>query len=132
MTTEPSEVQETSEAKPFDVSKYQIDNAIEDRTLVIEETKEEFNVKVRPLSWARRNQIMSKSITWETGGQTSFDGDAFVRSCLRDMLVEAPWGRTTESFLLSIDARLGAALETLVPNVGDDSEGSADEIKKDV
>ena len=73
MTTEPSEVQETSEAKPFDVSKYQIDNAIEDRTLVIEETKEEFNVKVRPLSWARRNQIMSKSITWETGGQTSFD-----------------------------------------------------------
>tara|TARA_Y100000310_G_C20193674_1_gene583648 strand:- start:211 stop:591 length:381 start_codon:yes stop_codon:yes gene_type:complete len=123
---------EISEEKTFDVSKYQIDNSIEERTLTVAETKEEFNVKIRPLSWARRNQIMSKCITWQTSGETSFDGDAFVRSCLRDMIVEAPWGRTTESFLLSIDARLGAALETLVPNVGESSEDSADEIKKDV
>ena len=123
---------EASTAQPFDVSKYQVNaNSIEEQTLVIEETKEEFNIKVKPLTWARRNQIMSKSITWGNAGQTSFDGDAFVRSCLRDMIVEAPWGRTTESFLLSIDARLGAALETLVPNVGDTSEESADEIKKD-
>ena len=123
---------ETSEVKTFDVSKYQIDNSIEEKTLTVEETKEEFKVKIRPLSWARRNQIMSKCITWQTSGETSFDGDAFVRSCLRDMIVEAPWGRTTESFLLSIDARLGAALETLVPNVGESAEDSADEIKKDV
>ena len=123
---------ETSEAKTFDFSKYQIDNAIEERTLVIAETKEEFNIKIRPLSWSKRNQLMSKCIAWDSKGQTSFDGDAFVRACLRDMIVEAPWGRTTESFLLSIDARLGTALETLVPNVGDSSEASADEIKKDV
>ena len=125
---------ETSQAQPFDVSKYQVNaQSIEDRTLEIEETKEEFNIKIKPLTWARRNQIMSKSISWGSTGQTSFDGDAFVRACLRDMIVEAPWGRTTESFLLSIDARLGAALETLVPNVGDTSEEeSADEIKKDV
>ena len=123
---------ETSEAKTFDFSKYQIDNAIEERTLVIAETKEEFNIKIRPLSWSKRNQLMSKCIAWDAKGQTSFDGDAFVRACLRDMIVEAPWGRTTESFLLSIDARLGTALETLVPNVGDTSEASADEIKKDV
>ena len=31
------------------------------------------------------------------------------------MLVDAPWGRTTEAFLLTIDERLGAALEGLVP-----------------
>jgi len=124
---------ETSEAKTFDVSKYQIDaHSIEDRTLKVEETDEEFNLKIKPLTWARRNQIMSKAITWGASGQTSFDGDVFVRACLRDMIVEAPWGRTTESFLLSIDARLGAALETLVPNVGDGSEADTDEIKKDV
>ena len=124
---------ETSAAQPFDVSKYQVNaNSIEDQTLVIEETKEKINIKVKPLTWARRNQIMSKSITWGTTGQSSFDGDAFVRACLRDMIVEAPWGRTTESFLLSIDTRLGAALETLVPNVGDGSEESSDEIKKGV
>jgi hypothetical protein len=123
---------ETSEAKTFDVSKYQVNaNSLEDRTLKIEETEEEFKIKIKPLTWARRNQIMSKAITWGAAGQTSFDGDVFVRACLRDMIVEAPWGRTTESFLLSIDARLGAALETLVPNVGEGSEDSTDEIKKD-
>ena len=122
---------EISEEKTFDVSKYQIDNSIEERTLTVAETKEEFNVKIRPLSWARRNQIMSKCITWQTSGETSFDGDAFVRSCLRDMIVEAPWGRTTESFLLSIDARLGAALEALVPKAFDENaQQEVDKIKK--
>ena len=122
---------ETSKEKTFDFSKYQIDNAIEEKTLTVEETKEEFKVKIRPLSWSRRNQIMSKCITWTQNGQTGFDGDAFVRGCLREMIVEAPWGRTTETFLISIDARLGGALEKLVPNVND-SEGSSDETKKDV
>ena len=123
---------ETSKAKTFDISKYQVNNAIESKTLIIDETKEEFEIKIKPLSWARRNQIMSKCITWTQNGQTSFDGDAFVRSCLRDIIIEAPWGRTTESFLLSIDARLGAALEKLVPNMDGSAEDSADEIKKDV
>lgn len=123
---------ETREEQTFDVSKYQIAaDSIEDRTLTIDETGEVFNIKVKPLTWARRNQIMSKAITWGASGQTAFDGDVFVRACLRDMIVQAPWGRTTESFLLSIDARLGAALETLVPNVGEGAEDSTDEIKKD-
>ena len=74
---------------------------------------------------------MSKCITWTQNGQTGFDGDAFVRGCLREIIVEAPWGRTTETFLISIDARLGAALEKLVPNMND-SEGSSEETKKDV
>ena len=122
---------ETSKEKTFDFSKYQIDNAIEEKTLTVEETKEEFKVKIRPLSWSRRNQIMSKCITWPQNGQTGFDGDAFVRGCLREIIVEAPWGRTTETFLISIDARLGAALEKLVPNMND-SEGSSEETKIDV
>ena len=46
------------------------------------------------------------------------------------MIVEAPWGRTTETFLLSIDSRLGAALEQLVPNLVGTAENT-DEIKKD-
>ena len=122
---------ETSKEKTFDFSKYQIDNAIEEKTLTVEETKEEFKVKIRPLSWSRRNQIKSKCFKWTQNGQTGFDGDAFVRGCLREIIVEAPWGRTTETFLISIDARLGAALEKLVPNMND-SEGSSEETKKDV
>jgi len=48
------------------------------------------------------------------------------------MIVEAPWGRTTEAFLLSIDERLGSALEKLVPTAFSSEEGAnPDEIKKE-
>jgi predicted P-loop ATPase/GTPase len=74
---------------------------------------------------------MSESVGFSSGGeQTSFDGDKFMRACLREMIVEAPWGRTTETFLLSIDSRLGTALEQLVPNMTG-AEENPDEIKKD-
>ena len=38
----------------------------------------------------------------------------YIKECLKQMIVEAPWGATTESFLLSIDERLGKVLESLV------------------
>ena len=110
--------------KPFDFKNYQITTTPETQTLTIEDTKETFEVQVKKLSWARRNQILSKAVKWGTDGQTSFDGDAYVRMCLREMIVDAPWGKTTESFLLSIDERLGGALEEVVPKAfgGDDTE----------
>ena len=101
--------------KAFDFKDYQISTQATKQTVTIEDTGDEFEVGVKPLSWARRNQILSKSVKWTTEGQTSFDGDAYVRLCLREMIVDAPWGRTTETILLSIDERLGQALENVVP-----------------
>ena len=101
--------------KAFDFKDYQISTQATKQTVTIEDTGDEFEVGVKPLSWARRNQILSKSVKWTAEGQTSFDGDAYVRLCLREMIVDAPWGRTTETFLLSIDERLGQALEAIVP-----------------
>ena len=49
---------------------------------------------------------------------------------MKEMIVEAPWGNTTESFLLQIDNRLGAALEALVPQAFDDVADAADAVKK--
>ena len=127
----------TSKAKAsFDLSKYTIGNDPKKVTVKIEETGDELEVTVKPLSWAKRNQILSKSLTWDSTGNTSFDGDTYVRSCLKEMIVGAPWGRTTETILISIDARLGTALETLVPQAfsGEDSDGSLspDRIKKEL
>jgi len=123
---------ETSEAKTYDISKYQISTNIEEKTIKIDATGDEFIIKIKPVSWSRRNKIMSESVEFSSGGdQTAFDGDKFMRACLREMIVEAPWGRTTESFLLSIDSRLGSALEKLVPNMTGD-EGNPEEIKKGV
>ena len=46
------------------------------------------------------------------------------------MIVEAPWGRTTEAFLISIDERLGTALENLVPTAFAGDGQAAQNIKK--
>ena len=84
------------------------------------------------MSWAKRNQIISNSLTFGADGGTGFDGDGYVRSCLKEMLVDAPWGRTTESFLLTIDERLGTALETLVPKAfATDDSVDIDTVKKE-
>jgi len=125
----------TVKTSGFNLSKYTIGTDPKKINVKIEETGDEFEVTVKPLSWAKRNQILSKSLTWDGAGNTSFDGDSYVRSCLREMLVEAPWGRTTETFLISIDARLGAALEALVPQAfsGEDSDTlTPDQIKKEL
>lgn len=119
---------ETSEAKPFDVSKYQITSELEEHKLTIEATGETFTVKTRPMSWSRKTKLMTDCVKFNET-DTAFDADAFMRASLRELIVEAPWGRTTEAFLLSIDSRLGATLETLVPLLTG-AGGNPDEIKK--
>ena len=101
--------------KEFNFSNYQIAAVPETKVVVIEETGDEFDIKIKNLSWSRRNQILSRALKWGEGGQTSFDGDAYVRACLKEMIIEAPWGTTSEAFLMSIDERLGNALESVVP-----------------
>ena len=122
---------EQSKAKNFDVSKYQISPTTQKRKVVIEETGDEFDVSIKPLSWAKRNQIVSNCLQIGTNGSQSFNGDLYIKECLKEMIVEAPWGRTSEVFLSSIDSRLGAALEDLVPSATKSSNAAEDnEIKK--
>ena len=122
-----------SEPTQFNFKKYTLSLEPEKRTLTIGDTGETFEVTIRPMSWSKRNQIISNSLKFGADGATGFDGDAYVRNCLKEVLVEAPWGRTTEAFLLTIDDRLGTALETLVPKAfgGDDPDGvDTDTVKK--
>ena len=103
------------QGKTFDVSKYQITPETVVQTVTIPETGDEFELTVKQLAWTRRNQLVSKCLEWGKNGESSFNGDLYIRECLKEMIVEAPWGRTTEAFLISIDERLGTALENLVP-----------------
>tara|TARA_R100001082_G_scaffold104629_1_gene76105 strand:- start:5746 stop:6120 length:375 start_codon:yes stop_codon:yes gene_type:complete len=99
----------------FDLSKYQIAPNTQVVSLKIDGTEDGFDVTIKQLSWSKRNQLVSSCLKWSDSGDTSFDGDKYIRECLKEMIVEAPWGKTTEAFLVSIDERLGTALETLVP-----------------
>ena len=115
----------------FDIEKYRVGNSTKVETVVIEETGDSFEVTVKPLSWAKRNELISKHLAWDSNGNTSFQASEYVRACLREMLVEAPWGKTTETFLISIDTRLGAALEALVPQAFESQGVDIDSTKKE-
>ena len=115
----------------FDIEKYRVGNSTKVETVVIEETGDSFEVTVKPLSCAKRNELISKHMAWDSNGNTSFQASEYVRACLREMLVEAPWGKTTETFLISIDTRLGAALEALVPQAFESQGVDIDSTKKE-
>ena len=82
----------------FDVDKYRVGSSNKVETVTIEETGDTFEVTVKPLSWAKRNQLISEHMSWDSNGNTSFQASEYVRACLREMIIEAPWGKTTEAF----------------------------------
>ena len=101
----------------FDLSKYQVSTTAKKQSITIAETGDTLEVSIKQLTWSRRNQLMSECLKWTVDGNSSgFDAEKYVRECLKEMIVDAPWGKTTEVFLVSIDARLGSALEALVPS----------------
>jgi len=121
----------TSEVKPaFDYQKYVVSTDLITKTVKVEETGEEFEVKIKNLSWSKKNQIVSKYVKWSSEGVSSFDTEGYMREVLKEILVQAPWGNTTETFLISIDSRLGAALEKVVPAAFEDSKIPEDKKKE--
>ena len=116
----------------FDVDKYRVGSSNKVETVTIEETGDTFEVTVKPLSWAKRNQLISEHKSWDSNGNTSFQASEYVRACLREMIIEAPWGKTTELFLMSIDDRLGTVLESIVPQAfGTEEIGDIENLKEE-
>jgi hypothetical protein len=103
---------------------------VETRILTIPETGDEFEIQLKPMSWSKRNKLVSKCLSWDDSGTVEFDGDIYVRGCLKEMIVNAPWGATTEAFLLGIDTRLGAVLEGIVPKAFEDTLAQVETVKK--
>ena len=121
----------TSEVKPaFDYQKYIVNTELEVKTVKVEGTEEEFEVKIRNLSWSKKNQLVSKHVKWTSEGISNFDTEGYMRDVLKEIVVEAPWGKTTETFLISIDSRLGSALEKLVPTAFEEATIPEDKKKE--
>ena len=125
---EGAEAQPVTKTRGFDYNNYKVDNSPVVHILEIDD--EEFEVTVKPLTWSKKNQFMSKCLKWDNDGNTIFDGDLYVREVLREIIVQAPWGKTTELFLISIDERLGSVLETLVQAPYGGAIGDVDNLKE--
>ena len=123
--------EKTSKEKPeFDINQYMVTNAVEKRTIDIDDTS--FEVKIKPLSWSRKHQLVAQAMKFgANNGGMSFDADSYVKESLKAIIVDAPWGKTTDTFLISINEKLGRALETLVPRAFEDTDEADDELKKE-
>lgn len=124
MTTENSPAQ-----KSFDVSKYKINST--DRELIdVEVGDDKFQVELKPLTWFKKNQLVTECMTFSNAGETKFDGSKYVKEVLKEIITDAPWGKTTDAFLMSINSELGQALEAIVPKAFTNEELDIDSVKK--
>lgn len=124
MTTEPS-----GAAVNFNIDKYKIKGENQNFTIKIKD--DQFDVTVKPMTWKSKNDLVAKCMTFEPTGASSFDSGKYVKEVLKYIIVDAPWGNTTDEFLDSINSELGAALEQLVPSAMDTNLSDVDVIKKD-
>jgi hypothetical protein len=76
---------------------------------------EDLCIKIRPLSWSKKNQILSRCFSYSQSGEVAFNFDRYLKEMLCEMIVEAPWGETNHIFLTRIKPEFGAILEKLVP-----------------
>ena len=128
MTTEKS--QEQPAQKSFDVSKYTISST--DRDVVdVKVGEDTFKVEIKPLTWLRKNQLITQSMTFSANGETKFEASKYIKEVLKEIITDAPWGKTTDAFLLSINADLGKALEAIVPKAFLTDELDIESVKKE-
>jgi len=82
----------------------------------------EISIKVKPISWSRKNQILTKCFTYNQDGTIKFNFDRYTKDMLSEMIAEAPWGKTDEVFLNNIKPEFGSKLEKLVPKAFEELE----------
>ena len=112
----------------FDVSKYKIKE--QNQTYTIKLEKDEFDVIIKPMTWQQKNELVARCMTFDDKGNSSFDSGIHIKEVLKEILIEAPWGKTTDEFLNSINQEMGSALEKLVPSAFESNFTEVDVIKK--
>ena len=123
MTTQPSGAQVN-----FNIDKYKIKT--ENQSFTIKIKDDEFDVVVKPVTWQLKNELVAKCMSFSSDGSSSFDSGIYIKEVLKAIIVEAPWGKTTDEFLNSISSDLGTALEQLVPSAFETNFGDVNVVKK--
>ncbi len=112
----------------FDVTKYKIKE--ENQTYTVKLQKDEFDITIKPMTWQGKNELVARCMTFDDKGSSTFDSGIYIKEVLKEIIVEAPWGDTTDEFLTTINQELGSALEKLVPSAFDSNFAEVDVVKK--
>ena len=95
--------------------------------LPYEEEEEKIEVSIRPLSWSKKNSLVSQCTNYGSDGKVAFDGQTYSNEVHKYIITEAPWGATSDMFLAKVNLKLGGALEKLVPSATDSDVAEAAE-----
>ena len=117
----------SGEKTGFNLDKYKIKS--ENQTYTIQVQDDEFDVVVKPVTWQLKNELVAKCMSFSSDGSSSFDSGIYIKEVLKAIIVEAPWGKTTDEFLNSISSDLGTALEQLVPSAFETNFGDVNVVK---
>lgn len=114
----------------YDPEKHLANRNNEEVTIYVDE--DDIQLTIRRMPWSLKNQFASQAIQWDDEGRRSFHVDTYVRECLKYMVVQAPWGETSDTFLSQVGDELGTALQELVPTAfsGGNVATRADDVKK--
>ena len=118
----------TTDGSNFDLNKYKIKE--EKQTYTVKLQDDEFEVVIKPMSWQEKNELVARCMTFDDKGNSTFESGIYIKEVLKEIIVEAPWGDTTDEFLTSINQELGAALEKLVPSAFESNFLEVDVVKK--
>ena len=99
----------------MDINTIYIESALKE--IKLEYRGEEILIKVKPISWSKKNQILSDCFALDG---MKFNFDKYIKGMLGEMIAEAPWGETNQVFLNKINPEFGAILEKLVPKAFDE------------
>jgi hypothetical protein len=89
---------------------------MEGKEVALEYKGVEIKFKIRPLTWSKKNQILSQCFTYKSDGSATFNFDKYIKDTLCETIYDAPWGETNHMFLTKISPEFGSMLEKLVPN----------------
>jgi len=88
---------------------------------------EDIEIKVIGIPWAKLNYIKSQCVSFDEEKNTHFDGQMYINECLKLMVLDAPWGKTDDIWLLQVGRSLGDELETIVPSAYQSQNNSSNE-----
>lgn len=81
---------------------------------------QDFKIKIKSVSWSKKNQILSRCLSYSAAGDVQFNIDRYMKDMICEIIVSAPWGETNHIFLTRLKPEFGAILEKLVPRPFDE------------